>query len=86
MKINTPIEDLVRMDMKSIKISGAQIKSSRESGIVEDDMEVPQEFVDFMNYCRELKFDEKPDYNAQRRKFKDLFNRMGYEYDYVFDW
>jgi hypothetical protein len=49
-------------------------------------MEVPAEFVDFMNYCRALKFDEKPDYNAQRRKFKDLFNRMGYEYDYVFDW
>jgi hypothetical protein len=47
---------------------------------------VPQEFVDFMNYCRQLKFDEKPDYNSQRRKFKDLFNRMGYEYDYVFDW
>ena len=21
-----------------------------------------------------------------RRKFKDLFNRMGYEYDYMFDW
>jgi hypothetical protein len=39
-----------------------------------------------MNYCRNLKFDEKPDYNAQRRKFKDLFNKMGYEYDYVFDW
>jgi len=39
-----------------------------------------------MSYCRALKFDEKPDYNAQRRKFKDLFNRMGYEYDYVYDW
>ena len=39
-----------------------------------------------MSYCRELKFDEKPDYNILRRKFKDLFNRRGYEYDYVFDW
>lgn len=39
-----------------------------------------------MTYCRELKFDEKPDYNILRRKFKDLFNRKGYEYDYVFDW
>jgi len=86
MKINTSIEDLVKMDMKCIKISGSQIKSQRQSGILEDDIDVPIEFIDFMNYCRMLKFDEKPDYNSQRRRFKDLFNRMGYEYDYVFDW
>ena len=86
MKIITPITELVKMDMKSIKISGSTIKSSKESGIVEDGTDVPIEFIDFMDYCRSLKFDEKPDYNYQRQKFKDLFNRMGYEYHYVFDW
>ena len=39
-----------------------------------------------MTYCRSLKFEEKPDYNHLRRMFKDLFNRMGYEYDYNYDW
>ena len=39
-----------------------------------------------MAYCRDLKFEEKPDYNYLRRMFKDLFNRMGYEYDYNYDW
>jgi hypothetical protein len=39
-----------------------------------------------MTYCRGLKFEEKPDYNHLRRMFKDLFNRMGYEYDYNYDW
>jgi casein kinase I family protein HRR25 len=39
-----------------------------------------------MSYCRSLKFEEKPDYNHLRRMFKDLFNRMGYEYDYNYDW
>lgn len=39
-----------------------------------------------MAYCRELKFEEKPQYNHLRRIFKDLFNRMGYEFDYVYDW
>jgi hypothetical protein len=39
-----------------------------------------------MSYCRELKFEEKPDYNHLRRIFKDLFNKKGYEYDYVYDW
>jgi hypothetical protein len=47
---------------------------------------VPKEFVDYMAYCRELKFEEKPNYNNLRRIFKDLFNRMGYEFDYVYDW
>ena len=39
-----------------------------------------------MDYCRDLKFEEKPDYTYLRRIFKDLFNKMGYEYDFVYDW
>ena len=39
-----------------------------------------------MDYCREIKFEEKPDYIYLRRILKDLFNRNGYEYDYVYDW
>lgn len=39
-----------------------------------------------MSYCRDLKFEEKPDYNHLRRIFKDLFNSKGYEFDYVYDW
>ena len=39
-----------------------------------------------MGYCRDLKFEEKPDYNYLRRMFKDLFNRMGYEFDYNYEW
>lgn len=35
---------------------------------------VPAEFIQFMKYCRELKFEEKPDYTYLRRMFKDLFN------------
>lgn len=47
---------------------------------------MPQEFIDFIKYARELKFEEKPDYTALRRQFKDLFNRRGYEFDFVYDW
>jgi len=39
-----------------------------------------------MYYCRDLKFEEKPDYNHLRKVLKELFSRMGYEYDYVYDW
>ena len=40
----------------------------------------------YLSYCRSLKFEEKPDIGYLRKLFKDLFYRMGYEYDYVFDW
>lgn len=46
----------------------------------------PVEFGTYLAYCRNLKFDEKPDYNYIKKLFKDLFKRLGYEYDYVYDW
>jgi hypothetical protein len=39
----------------------------------------PEEFAISMNYCRRLKFEEKPDIGYLRKLFKDLFYRMGYE-------
>ncbi|CAE6413366.1 unnamed protein product [Rhizoctonia solani] len=46
----------------------------------------PNEFGIFLNYCRALRFDDKPDYSYLRKLFRDLFVREGYQYDYVFDW
>ena len=39
----------------------------------------PEEFAIYMNYCRSLKIEEKPDIGYLRKLFKDLFYRMGYE-------
>jgi hypothetical protein len=47
---------------------------------------LPEEFIQYMNYCRNLKFEDRPDYSYLRKLFKDLFYKLGYEYDYVFDW
>jgi hypothetical protein len=46
----------------------------------------PEEFATYFNYCRKLKFEEKPDYPYLRKLFKDLFFRMGYDFDYNYDW
>lgn len=46
----------------------------------------PPEFCTYMNYCRNLKFEERPDYAYLKRMFKDLFFRENYQYDYIFDW
>jgi casein kinase I family protein HRR25 len=46
----------------------------------------PNEFAIYLNYCRSLRFDDKPDYSYLRKIFRDLFVREGHMYDYVFDW
>lgn len=46
----------------------------------------PSEFATYLNYCRSLRFDDKPDYAYLRRLFRDLFFRQGYAADYRFDW
>jgi hypothetical protein len=47
---------------------------------------LPEEFNQYLSYCRNLKFEEKPDYNYLRKLFKDLMYRNGFEYDYIYDW
>ena len=46
----------------------------------------PIEFHAYLTYCRNLQFQDKPDYSYLKRLFKDLFLKMGYNYDYVYDW
>jgi casein kinase 1 len=47
---------------------------------------IPPEFVSYLNYCRSLRFDDKPDYFYLRRLFRELFNKQGFQYDLVWDW
>jgi len=46
----------------------------------------PQELADYLNYCRKLRFDEKPDYAMLRKIFKDLAHKQGIDYDQNYDW
>eukprot|EP00879_Flechtneria_rotunda_P000719 GHRR01000839.1.p1 GENE.GHRR01000839.1~~GHRR01000839.1.p1 ORF type:complete len:366 (+),score=123.64 GHRR01000839.1:102-1199(+) len=46
----------------------------------------PLEFTTYFQYCRSLRFDDKPDYSYLRKVFRDLFAREGFHWDYVFDW
>ncbi|XP_078428144.1 casein kinase 1-like protein 12 [Wolffia australiana] len=46
----------------------------------------PPEFASYFHYCRNLAFEEKPDYMYLKRLFRDLFIREGFQFDYVFDW
>lgn len=47
---------------------------------------MPVEFSNYINYCRNLNFDEKPNYRMVKRWFKELFYKEGFDYDSVYDW
>mmetsp|Transcript_91883 Transcript_91883/g.263156 ORF Transcript_91883/g.263156 Transcript_91883/m.263156 type:complete len:312 (+) Transcript_91883:97-1032(+) len=46
----------------------------------------PCEFAIYMEYCRGLQFDTRPDYAYLRRLLRDLFFREGFQYDFNYDW
>ena len=43
------------------------------------------EFIIYLNYCRGLRFDDKPNYNYLRRLFRDLYFRKGFIVDFRYD-
>lgn len=47
---------------------------------------VPEEFATMFHHVRALRFEDKPDYTFMRKLLRDLFARMGFAMDYVFDW
>ncbi|KAF8737647.1 hypothetical protein AX14_012529 [Amanita brunnescens Koide BX004] len=47
---------------------------------------LPPEFDILYRYARGLEFDDLPDYEGLRRLFRGLAERVGIEYDEVYDW
>jgi casein kinase 1 len=47
---------------------------------------LPEELSSFLTYCRNLKFEEKPDYNYLRKLLRDIMHKNGFENDYQYDW
>ena len=48
--------------------------------------ELPDEFKDYLNYCRGLKFEEEPDYEYLKGLFRQLASELKVDFDGVFDW
>lgn len=64
-----------------------EIRKAMEETLLEDLCKgLPKEFLSFMQYCRNLKYEENPDYNYLKRLFKEKLIREGYQYDHIFDW
>lgn len=47
---------------------------------------LPAEFITFLTYSRNLRFEDKPDYTYVKTLLKDLFVKSGFELDWQYDW
>eukprot|EP01035_Chromulina_nebulosa_P018887 gene18887-24683_t len=45
-----------------------------------------KEFEMYLDYCKRLQYDETPAYSYLRKLFRDVFDRLNYVDDGVFDW
>lgn len=46
----------------------------------------PVEFQLYFEHVRNLRFDDRPDYDYLKKLFRDLFFSKGFTYDNLFDW
>ena len=69
-------------DDKYQKIKECKVNSPIESLC----LGYPEEMATYMNYCRNLAFDETPNYNYLKRMFSELYNKCCFENDFIFDW
>lgn len=47
---------------------------------------LPHEFLDFLKYCKNLKFEETPDYKMMKDEFKKLLISQNLDFDFIYDW
>ncbi|CAD8153467.1 unnamed protein product [Paramecium pentaurelia] len=63
------------------------IKTIKQTISIEDLCNgLPNEFLKYFQHCRSLKFDEEPDYKRFKMLFRDLFFKLDFIWDYLFNW
>ncbi|KRY79711.1 Casein kinase I isoform epsilon, partial [Trichinella pseudospiralis] len=75
LKAATKRQKYEKISEKKINVSVEQLCSG-----------MPVAFLNYLQYCRGLGFSQSPEYAYFRQEFRNLAIRLGYEYDYVFDW
>uniref|UniRef100_A0A7S3ZAT3 Non-specific serine/threonine protein kinase n=1 Tax=Lotharella globosa TaxID=91324 RepID=A0A7S3ZAT3_9EUKA len=46
----------------------------------------PDAFAKYLTYCREMSFNQQPDYGHLKRLFRDVFFEQGFKMDFAYDW
>ncbi|KAF9474494.1 kinase-like protein [Pholiota conissans] len=83
----TPTEqEHVRQHYNSVSTTWDLIRDAKIANEELLTLGLPPEFDVLYRYARTLEFDDLPDYEGLRKLFKGLAERVGVEYDGVFDW
>ena len=46
----------------------------------------PIQFFEYVDYTRKLEYEENPNYDLLKQKFKDVLKEINEEMDYIYDW
>ncbi|CAD8058209.1 unnamed protein product [Paramecium primaurelia] len=75
------------LDVKNREEKYELIKTIKQTITIEDLCNgLPNEFLKYFQHCRSLKFDEEPDYKRFKMLFRDLFFKLDFIWDYLFNW
>ena len=78
------LRDKVMVNMEIMEIIKIMIEEKKQSSKdICDGM--PEEFVNFLDEVRSLKFDQKPQYDKYYKMFKNLYEQLEEQQDEVFD-
>jgi len=81
-----------QLPWQNLKAKTKQVKYTRiaivkqETSIEVLCKNLPEEFCEYMKYCRLLEFEEKPDYKYLRSLFRGIFRKHHFVNDGHFDW
>lgn len=86
-KYSTTFEELCRVSrLTSKNLKNYKITMTYFNDCYNLSQGYPYEFIAYLKHCRELRFDDSPDYTFLRSIFRKLFRRHYERYDYQFDW
>ncbi len=73
----------------------ATTKEDKYQKILEKKMEIsskelykgyPNELAEFLDYTKNIEYNERPNYDMLRKLFDDIMLKEKYNYDYIYDW
>ena len=47
---------------------------------------LPKEFIEYLDYCKNLEFEQKPDYTMLKNLFLKILRNEKEKFDYIYDW
>ena len=62
------------------------LEKKRETSSEDLCKDFPHEFYEYVDYTRNLEYEQNPDYDFLRQKFLDVMKGINEEMDYIYDW